>query len=176
MLKNTVSDQIAKKRSNVAFVFSCPGKEEQKVGAPCQGQTGSNLNTLISILHRERPDLFPYEKKENYTIANASTIVHYNSEGGDGRTEPTVGEIKTPENIKRLKHSLSGKSVILCMGAKAEIAVKQLASPAHVVTSSHLGFQSLNTRFPNSSLKSSTGSDRAEERLRLVAGDILAQI
>lgn len=44
--------------AKVAFVFICPGQEEEREGKPVAGQTGKNLEILLSFLNKSLPMYF----------------------------------------------------------------------------------------------------------------------
>ena len=48
-----------KKDIPTAFIFSCPGQEELKSGKLVNGQTGKNLDMMLSILNKNYPGIFP---------------------------------------------------------------------------------------------------------------------
>ena len=42
-----------------AFVFNAPGEKELRQGKPVAGDTGTNLESALSLLRRAQPTLFP---------------------------------------------------------------------------------------------------------------------
>ncbi len=62
------------KRTEITFVFSCPGKQEEKRGEPAIGVTGKNLDRLLAILSRMNTKLGVITR-EDITITNATTKV-----------------------------------------------------------------------------------------------------
>jgi uracil-DNA glycosylase len=133
--------------NRVAFVFSCPGQDEERYGRPCVGRTGDNLDKLIDELHRLNSEMFPNRGRYNYTIMNASDKVHY--ETLDKRTEPTDAEVLTPKNIERLSGELelSKAEIVIACGKKAKLAVNNIARNCRnfkIVCSEHLSPTNLN--------------------------------
>ena len=53
--------------SHVAFMFACPGQKEEKAGKVVAGNTGKNLNLLLSVLSASENEniraLFPSENR-----------------------------------------------------------------------------------------------------------------
>lgn len=94
---------------DVAFVFSCPGRIEEKCNHVCAGATGDNLQILVDYLHQHIPDKFPSSSKDDYYITNASDKVHYMDLTGD--TEASIEEIMEPQNLQRLKKELDNRGM-----------------------------------------------------------------
>jgi len=131
------------------LLFSCPGREEERLGYPCAGITGKNLAILLEELHRLNPGKFPKER-ERYYINNAWDKVEY--EGSTGRTEAAWSDVLGKRNIKRLTSEISHVEMIVCFGEKAKtvieklIETKALNPKVPVYYGPHPGFQSINRR------------------------------
>ena len=163
-----------------AFVFSCPGQEEEKSGLLVNGQTGRNLDMLLHFLHQKRPDLFPSEDRYYYRITNSSERIHYKAR--DGRTEPSSAEIKAPDNLERLTGDIKDYDVVITFGRGATEAVSLLADKLDnkkILHSRHLSFLSLNSGVKNDINGEPIprgDPDSTKKRLEAVAADIISQI
>lgn len=137
-------------RSDVrtAFIFSCPGQEEMRSGKLVNGQTGKNLDVMLSILNHRYPDIFPYTDRYDYRITNSSEQVHFKA--FDGRTEPRKEEILSEENIRRVYDDIRGYKYIITFGKCALLAAEKAAELSGdrekvFMYSQHLSFLSLNS-------------------------------
>lgn len=131
-------------KNEIAVVFSCPGKEEQRAGKPAAGKTGTNLVLLLGLLN-ERSDL--EFTREAITITNAWDQIEYKNE--TGRSEAKLSEIYASDNLQRLTNELNHiNRLIICSGEKAYNAVGKikdlLNKKVTIVKIRHLGYQSLN--------------------------------
>ena len=178
----TVKRNEGKAGMKSAFIFSCPGQEELKSGLLVNGQTGKNLDVLLSILNKSRPELFPSVNRYDYRITNSSERVHYTAY--DNRTEPVAAEVKEKENISRLKNDITGYSCVIAFGRSAGIAAELMSSEqgfenVSFITSRHLSFLSLNSsiREDINGCPIERGSqDGTYKRLEVVAAQILSQL
>lgn len=131
-----------------AFIFSCPGQEELKSGKLVNGQTGKNLDMMLTILNQKFPEIFSSTDRYDYRITNSSEQVHYKAY--DNRTEPKTAEINTAENLERLKNDIEGYQYVITFGRCASLAA-EYAAKAYDITgtkflySQHLSFLSLNS-------------------------------
>ncbi len=137
-----------REEAKTAFIFSCPGQEEQKSGKLVNGRTGKNLDIMLSILNRQYPEIFPYCGRYDYRITNSSENVHYKA--FDNRSEPKEAEITDPENIRRLINDITGYKYIITFGRCAALAADEIKKlglmPDSVfLYSRHLSFLSLNS-------------------------------
>lgn len=134
-------------KNEVTFVFSCPGRYEEKAGEPAANVTGSNLNILLSILNRKNGNIASF-CREDITITNATTKVEFKAK--TGRTEATEEEVKETNNIKRLYNEVKHtEKFIVCCGNNAKIAIDEVyknysGCKATVIYLQHLGLQGLN--------------------------------
>jgi len=130
-------------KESIAFVFSCPGKNEEEAGYPAAKATGTNLNSLLLKLSTKlnRNDL----SRTEITIANAWGKVEY--EESTGRSEATDSEIIGKDNILRLNEELKNISdFIICCGDKAELAVSKCTlKTTKIIVIKHLGNKALNS-------------------------------
>jgi uracil-DNA glycosylase len=111
--------------SNVAFVFSCPGQEEEKCGKPVAGSTGKNLEQILEHFRNEKPFQNYSSSRYDFRIVNAWDTVEYKKK--TKRTQATVSEIKDSKNLARLKSELENiTDYIICFGKKAEIAIEAI--------------------------------------------------
>ena len=163
-----------------AFIFACPGQEEEKSGRLVNGQTGKNLDAMLGYLKAEMPELFPSVDRYDYRITNSSESVHYMA--FDGRTEPSRKEIKSPENLERLASDISGYDVIITFGNSAAFAAEKIKGrfpDVRFLYSRHLSFLSL-----NSGIKTDIDGnpiqrgapDSTAKRLEVAADEILRQL
>ncbi len=144
----TVGRNEGKKDIRTAFIFSCPGQEELKSGLLVNGQTGKNLDMMLTFLNAKRPDIFPSVNRYDYRITNSSEIVHYKAH--DQRTEPSVSEINNEKNIERLKNDISGYDYVITFGRCSAIAADNLkqrgvCKETVFLYSRHLSFLCLNS-------------------------------
>ncbi|MCR5202018.1 MAG: hypothetical protein K6D02_02855 [Lachnospiraceae bacterium] len=159
------------KDSEVIFVFSCPGQEEEKSGKLVTGETGKNMDILVSYLHRHKPQVFKYKYRYDYQITNASDLVHYKALTGD--SEASDSELFAPGNISRLQRETEKSKYIICMGDKAKSAVSKLNINGKIIYGEHIGNVHLNLAYE---AKSETASARRRERVGYVAEEILNQL
>ncbi|WP_312561328.1 hypothetical protein [Anaerospora sp.] len=134
--------------NQVAFVFSCPGREEEKAGYPAAKMTGINLAKLFVVLNEMKMKDYHFTR-ERVTITNAWTNVEYDAK--TCRSEATNEEVLSPDNLNRLLAELAAVTeLIVCCGQKARLAVQALAAEnrlkagTRVVYINHLGMKSIN--------------------------------
>lgn len=109
--------------TDVAFVLSCPGKNEESAGHPAAGNTGRNLERLLVQLG---PRLGVSNlTRSHITITNAWAGIEYQS--ATGRSEASNDEVSQVANIGRLADELRHvtKLIVFC-GDKARLASDQL--------------------------------------------------
>ena len=174
--------QQCDRHTKVCFVFSCPGQQEMLEDKLCAGQTGDNLNLLLSILNKMNSTIFPYLSKSEYDILNATPVVHFKKL--DGKTEGTKKEIN--ENIPvvetYIKSNPNLKYAIFC-GNKAKLLIDSFRKKKIIVISiNHLGFQSVNQINKDSSGKIineetyENPEERTKARIEKIANDIIGKI
>lgn len=144
----TVKRNEGREDIHTAFIFSCPGQEELKSGLLVNGQTGKNLDMMLTFLHAKQPDVFPSVNRYDYRITNSSETVHFKAH--DNRTEPTVAEITAEENLERLKNDISGYDYVITFGRCSAMAADNLKQRGECrntvfLYSRHLSFLSLNS-------------------------------
>ena len=165
-----------------AMIFSCPGQEEMKSGLLVNGQTGKNLDLLLSILKKSRPDLFPSVNRYDYRITNSSENVHFKAH--DNRTEPSLAEVREKENIDRLKEDIKGYKCVIAFGRCAAAAADILKADKDFEGVSFINCQHLSFLSLNSSIKTDIEGAPIErgcengtyKRLEVVAAKINDQI
>ncbi|OLS38912.1 hypothetical protein BTR22_04510 [Alkalihalophilus pseudofirmus] len=135
-------------KNEVAFVFSCPGAAEEAANKPAAGRTGTNLEQLLNILSQKYGDNIEWSR-EAITITNAWSQVEYRKL--TGRTEATVREVLTEENLTRLEAELRAvEGLVITSGGRAALAVNALKSAGRihnevkVLHIRHLGLRGLN--------------------------------
>lgn len=157
------------KSKKIAFVFSCPGQEEDKLGKPTAGQTGDNLDVFLKELFNKNSI-----NRYDFRITNAFDKVFYESK--DGRTEATTQEIISLENLERLYDEISDiENVIIAFGKKAKMALDEVSRKfnlkAKIVETKHLGLQSLNT-MEISNPNNLSGRDLVNLKIQTLAKEI----
>lgn len=133
--------------SKVAFVFICPGQEEDNEGKPIAGQTGKNLETILYFLNKNHSKLFPSVRKYDYRILNLSDKIFYKKK--DGKTIPPIKCIRTEKNIKRIIRETENCEIVIFFSKnktynKVITKIKGKLKPKQTIQVMHLGFQSIN--------------------------------
>lgn len=133
--------------TEIAFVFSVPGKLELYNNRPIVGETGVLLEDLMLLLKEEVFAYYDETKKTNrydYRITNSWIEPLFKAK--DNKTEAANKEIVVDENIIRLQKELEDiTDYIFVFGKKAELAVKKLELIANkVIFTRHLGLMSMN--------------------------------
>lgn len=135
-------------KDQFAFVFSCPGREEEKAGYPAAKMTGINLAKLFIVLNEMKIKDYHFAR-ESVTITNAWSNVEYDAK--TCRSEATNEEVLSPDNLNRLFEELAAVTeLIVCCGQKARLAIQALAAEnrlktgTRVVFINHLGMKSIN--------------------------------
>jgi uracil-DNA glycosylase len=159
----------------VLLVGACPGADEEKHGRPFVGNSGQNLAVMLQRLHVLRPDIFPSERLDDYSLINAHSLPRYRGrEGYDGRTEPLREEILANENRTRFATQIEHlePTTIVYLGVTAEFA--------HEITETTVAeFQAYRTSHsstPAWNTKADYIGIQADEKLRQWAEDRLEQI
>lgn len=134
--------------NQVAFVFSCPGREEEKAGYPAAKMTGINLAKLFVVLNEMKLKEYHFTR-ERVTITNAWANVEYDAK--TCRSEATNEEVLSSDNLCRLGEELKAVTeLIVGCGQKARLAIQALAAEnrlkagTRVVFINHLGMKSIN--------------------------------
>ena len=153
-----------------------------KSGKLVNGQTGKNLDLMLSILNKEYPEIFPSCFRYDYRITNSSEYVHYKA--FDNRTEPKKDEILENDNLKRLADDIMDYKYIITFGRCASLAAEGCSklfdmSDKVFIYSQHLSFLSL-----NSSIKTDINGEPIErgskdstyKRLEVAARKVTEQI
>ena len=173
--------------TKIAFVLSCPGKEEEEAKKPAAGQTGKNLEDLLEILYTTYK--MPEFKRGLITISNSWATIEHKKK--TGRSQAKITEIYEKDNLDRLANELNQiTDFIICCGDKAKAAVdklqdqKILQQDCQILYVAHLGNQGLNNTIKKSihgSTLIKTGDEETQaqnklERLQVVAKDLIEQI
>jgi len=131
-----------------AFVFSCPGREEEKAGYPAAKMTGINLAKLFVVLNEMKIEDYHFAR-DKITITNAWANVEYDAK--TCRSEATNEEVVSPDNLCRLEGELRAVTeLIIGCGQKARLAIQALAAGqrlhngVRLVFINHLGMKSIN--------------------------------
>ncbi|RLD79422.1 MAG: hypothetical protein DRJ10_08865 [Bacteroidetes bacterium] len=166
--------------NKIAFVFSTPGKVEENDGKPVSGKTGDHLEALINLLSEGEKNIFTYEDRYCYNITNSYTEVLPNE--NKNRTEPLISEVKSKDNIERLKKELENiEDYIFFFGKRAMTSsfyLTGLKLKPKFVFSRHLSFQSINqidTDINGNILKNGR-EDNTDKRLQIIAEHIRRQM
>ena len=132
--------------ARTGFVFICPGRHEANRGYPCAAGTGANLNRVLVVLHRRRPDLFPSVSRWKYVITNSWDRVEYPAL--TERSVPTEADVLTPANLERLAREIDVLERVVACGAQAQAVVRALKASgrlrADVAFGRHLSQRSVN--------------------------------
>lgn len=178
-------------RSNdVAFVFSCPGRaeEEARPQGPAKGDTGDNLDALLSIM-RERyaGTVIKITAQRKFVrgeiwITNAWDGVIFPGPENEN-SEATDDQVVSTDNLNRLRQELSDiEYAIICCGAKASLAIRQLqdqkrlSSHIGVFHILHLGNKSLNFNIALGSRAKTASNERRIQRIEVIAQCLRDQI
>lgn len=169
-------------QDDIIFVFSCPGKYEEKSKEPASGQTGKNLNMLLEILDKELIGVTSF-KRNDINITNSTTNVEFKAR--TNRTEATINEVLEEKNLNRLYNEIKNiKKLIICAGKNANLAVDKILEKksdiiADKVCIEHIGMQSINSKIK----KDIKGTEirrgeigNTKKRLEVIALDIKKQI
>jgi uracil-DNA glycosylase len=181
--------------NEIAFVFSCPGKDELAAGRPAAGRTGRNLARLLALVG---PQLgLPRLERPEITVANAWPKVEYEEE--TGRTEAKITEVTTKDNIERMAAEIAHveRLIVFCgdraWAASTELLRKDLIQAKEIGFCKHPGFQGLNhirldcdgapivkvgeqRRRGRPESRSVIGAENCAKRFEVVARDLVASI
>jgi hypothetical protein len=182
-----VKDNI-KEKSNLCVILSCPGEEELIEQKVCAGETGENLEYILSSVSKQISLIPPYDfelnppvaQRYNYTIINSVDDVYFRKYND---SEAEKEEIEKEANVKRVQcaiEKLKHLKYILICGDNANIIYQKIkASHSTEVKTAkvcHLGWVGLRNEYKNchKDLKSiSSGKERDEKRLQLLADKII---
>ena len=159
----------------VLLVGACPGADEEKNGRPFAGQAGKNLVVMLQRLHVLRPDVFPSDSLDDYSLINAHSLPRYRGrEGYDGRTQPTKDEVLADENRIRFANQVEhiNPLTIVYLGEAAEFAHE-------IVKATVEGFQAYRTGHPSApawNTQPGYVGMQAADKLRHWAEDRLDQV
>lgn len=137
------------KNNEIAIVLSCPGQDEEHAEpqGPAKGHTGTNLNTVLSIL-RDTFNKSGFSRAE-VMVTNSWDQVEYPEK--TKRSEATLQEVLDISNLDRLASEIGNISqyVIAC-GVNAKVAVTMLGyagkldNRVKIIFIKHLSSQALN--------------------------------
>lgn len=131
----------------IAFVFSVPGAREKSAGRPVSGATGENLSFALEHLHSELPSVFSSTDRYAYRITNAYSRP-IAKPLGDASSQATDEQIKAPENIARVLRDISGCSVVILCGRKAQLLAGLIRQDSKtVVCAWHTSNQALSNKY-----------------------------
>lgn len=161
-----VADNPGDDNSKIAFIFSCPGRLEEKNNIVCYGATGTNLEKLLNILTSIDPETFFSSNRYDYTIVNSCDTVYPNNDNKD-KTEPDYSEIDDDNNLDRLYKALKNKECAVCFGDRAKHAIESLKKNypdfnIESVGSNHLSPSNLNRKYHSDQ---NTPQDRNIDRI-----------
>jgi len=133
----------------IVIVLSCPGQIEELAipQGPAKGQTGTNLNAVLSIL-RDTFNQSGFSRAE-VMVTNSWDQVEYHEK--TKRSEATLQEVLDISNLDRLASEIGNisKYVIAC-GVNAKVAVMmldyagKLGGCVKIIFIKHLSSQALN--------------------------------
>jgi uracil-DNA glycosylase len=145
--RHALSPHFCKGHLTVAFVFSAPGREEERVGKPVAGATGENLESALAHLHSANPGIFPSEHRYDYRLSNAVSepfavaLGHRASEARDA-------QVREHGNVRRVLRELEGCTLVVLSGNKAMLLAQAVrASGKTVIEVPHVGNKALNATF-----------------------------
>jgi len=181
-LKKTTPHYQGGSENKTAFVFSCPGKCEEKECRPVAKTTGKNLETLMKILNEKlKSDDFIRSK---VTITNSWARVEYPAK--TGRTEAKKDEILKEKNLLRLLDEVKDiEKMIICSGNNAKLVVsallekKMLNNKLKIFFLPHLGTRGINMKIKKDAAGDiiKPGDENATyRRLEAIASDIISKI
>ena len=172
-----MSAHFCQGKLQIAFVFSVPGAIEAKNGMPVSGETGTNLNSALDILHRELTDTFSSTSRYDYRITNAymypiaKSLGHPDSEASDDM-------VLEPTNVERVVKDLAGCYTVVLCGNKAQLLAAKVTQQARkVICVPHIGNSGLNTsyRLPDEIAADTPGGRRAQ-RIEKWACEIICKL
>jgi hypothetical protein len=172
-MKNSVHLNVGAVTNKVAFLFSCPGQEEEKQGRPVSGRTGIHLIKLLEILARKCPNVFKFFDIYQYRITNAWKFIEYLKK--TGRREAKISEIKQKENLLRIDNELQNMEIVILFGKKAQSVLKLIHFNGILISVPHLSFgglASIKKDINNNSLKNKEKGN-TKKRIEVIASTIL---
>jgi len=175
-MKNSTHLNIGFDKNTVAFLFSCPGQEEEKNNKPVSGKTGNNLDILLKYLIIQGKNYFPYKNRYNYRITNAWNKVEYKNK--TNRTEATITEIMQEKNLTRIQSELKNMKILILFGKKAQKIINFINFNGIAIKSKHLSMQGIahiKTDIHGTILKK-RAKGNTEKRIEVIASDILKHI
>ena len=149
---------------------SVPGQEEFEQGKPFAGQSGKNLDGILSNLKYEGKFL----SRSDVSIDNSWP--HPLWEGKHGCTEASLKEICSDENLTRLYNEIGKDTkIVIAFGdnafASAEALKKKYNLPFRIVKTSHPSFSHINRKYESSM---ETPEQRTADRLRQMSEELKA--
>lgn len=117
--------RIGDANRRVLLVGACPGHDEEVAGRPFAGQSGQNLTVMLQRLHVLRPDIFPTDRLNDYSLINAHFLPRYRGRDGyNGRTQPLKREVLAVLNRNRFSAQVERlqPTVIVYLGKAAQFA------------------------------------------------------
>lgn len=160
------------KETSVCFILSCPGRLELISDKLCAGTTGDNLDKLLGFLNLKAKNIFPYQSRYDYHLANASKQVHYKELTDD--STPKCKEIKKYSNDLKQFIKNNGIKICICCGNDARKSIEYIESEltdVTIVNICHIGSLGLHATYPN---KTNEELDD-ETRLQYLAEEIIEQ-
>jgi hypothetical protein len=150
-------------------VLAVPGRKEREANRPAAGDTGDNLDRILTYLNRHDSEAFPSTKRYDYRIANALETVMF---GDDSM--PDIADVLEPANLERLAEQLEGTTTIVALSVPAVEGVMHAGihpSYSHVV---HPGMRGLNNYYRGLGREPKDRQWRVEERCRRYALEVIA--
>ncbi|MBE9886576.1 hypothetical protein G8B50_02495 [Enterococcus durans] len=184
MCENSASFWKGSNTSKVAFVFECPGQEEENQSKPVAGQTGENLNIVLDFLvnYCSKKSLFHSIDRYDYRILNLSEKVYYKAK--NGRTIPLIRDIRPDKNINRIIEQIGECDTVIFFNKskkydKVMNKIQNKLNNKKIIRVRHLGFQSINSGIKEDKdgkllVKGQPGN--TEKRLEIIACQIVKLI
>lgn len=154
----------------VVCVGSVPGQDEAQEGRPFAGQSGKNLDVILSNLKYKGEPL----SREKVSIDNAWTTPLW--QGEHGRTEASLTEICSDANLSRLQDEIGKNTkVVIAFGDNAYASVNTMKQKYglnfNVIKASHPSFSHINRTYSSSAASAEL---RTADRLRQMSNEIKA--
>lgn len=106
------------------FVYTVPGRHEEKAERPVYGATGTNLNYGLAFLHDLCPEIFHSIDRYDYDITNVQEEPEYKAK--TGRSLPTKAEVLDPKMLRRLHNEVKHLQYVVVCGKLTEIAFREM--------------------------------------------------
>ena len=152
----------------VVCLGSAPGQKEAHAGRPFIGQSGKNLETILSNLKYKGEAL----SRDKVSIDNSWDRPLWNAKDGD--TEATIEEICSEANLSRLNKEIGKNTkVVIAFGKKAYTAATTLKAKYNlnfaIIETGHPSMSHINSKYKSVKL---TQGERNLDRLTQMSNEI----